>query len=361
MRVFSINSSGESEERANHEFLGVRARHSPLLCDLEGTDRYGLVAPGSTTQGDIAVRAYRADGALLWETPLGVSTAQNGLAVAWNAGPFLPGPRTGVAVSVNNTPRTIEGTFLLDGVDGKILWRRGDYWKDGQVRPGLAHGIPTAFDFDGDGLDEICMDMLSYMAVLRGTDGGFVFLNHTENLGKEGALYAGNLYNSYVPVYHSPEDSDPHWFVPLGGYGSFGLMKPDPKEGIWREDPGYDIPLKIGMVDVDGDGVLEAGYALLNSTTFTCRDLWTGEIKWELSLPEAPDSPVLVADVDGDGKGEFLTGRYCIGTNADGHGEIRWESPVPFGWGLIADFDGDGIGEIACASPGKIHILKAKR
>ncbi len=359
VRVFSLEDRDVFKEIANHEFLGARHRHSPLLHDLEGTGGHCLIVPGSTPQGELAVRAYRGDGSLFWETSLGVSTAQNGQAIAWNAGAFLPGPRAGVAVSVNNTLRNIEGTYLLDGLNGNLLWHRGIHREGDHLRPYIPHGIPTAFDIDGNGLDEIGMDMLSYMAFLRGTDGGFVFLNPTKNLGEKGALYAGNLYNSYVPVYQTEKDKKPHWFVPVGGYGSFGLMKPDPREGIWREDPGYDVPPKIGLIDVDGDGVLEVGYALLNHSTFICRNLWTGDVKWELDLPEAPNSPVMVADVDGDGKGEFLVGSYCIGTDVDGNGEIRWKSPVSMGWAIFADFDGDGTGEIACASQGKIHILKA--
>ena len=63
--------------------------------------------------------------------------------------------------------------------------------------------------------------------------------------------------------------------------------------------------------------------------------------------------------MDGDGKGEFLVGRWCIGTDAGGRGEVRWEAPVPLGWAVIADLDGDGRGEIACAGPGRVWVLKA--
>jgi hypothetical protein len=86
--------------------------------------------------------------------------------------------------------------------------------------------------------------------------------------------------------------------------------------------------------------------------------VWTGRVKWELKLPSPVYGPVITADVDGDGKGEFLGGNYCIGTNAQGQGELRWTSPVPLQWPIIADFDGDGKGEIACPGSGKITILK---
>jgi hypothetical protein len=118
-------------------------------------------------------------------------------------------------------------------------------------------------------------------------------------------------------------------------------------------------PLNVALVDVDGDGSLEAGYVAKNSTTYVCRDVWSGEVEWELELPDAPNSPTITADVDGDSKGEYLCGKYCIGTNDEGQGEIRWRAPVPLGWPIIADFDGDGQGEIAAAVSGKVVILKA--
>jgi hypothetical protein len=135
-------------------------------------------------------------------------------------------------------------------------------------------------------------------------------------------------------------------------------MNPEPTDGVWREELGYDVPDKVGMVDVDGDGVMEVGHAVQNSRTFVCRNLWTGATKWTLELPEPPNAPVVTCDVDGDGKGEFLTGRYCIGTDDRGVGEVRWTAPISLGWAIVADFDGDGKGEIAAPGKGRITILK---
>ena len=357
VRVFSFDRKGQAKETAGYDFLGSRYRLSPLLYDLEGNGRLCLVVPGQTDDGHVAVRAFRADGRRLWETALEMSIAGGGMAVSWNAGQFLPGPRAGVAISVGNAERTHEGTYLLDGRTGKVLWFK-DLHRDGDsIRGFVPLGVPGAFDWEGDGQEEILMDLYSYLALVRGADGGFAFIRHTENIRAQGALFAGTLYHSFCPVFKTPDAPRPHWLTALG-HGTLGLCDPEPSQGAWRHELGYDTPEKIGMVDVDGDGRMDVGYAPARDPVFRCRDLWTGAVKWELKLPSTVAGPVLAADVDGDGKGEFLVSRYCIGTNAEGKGEIRWTSPHAFGWGIIADFDGDGRGEIACTSRGQIHILK---
>jgi len=77
--------------------------------------------------------------------------------------------------------------------------------------------------------------------------------------------------------------------------------------------------------------------------------LWTGKEEWRLKLDGAGYGPAISADVDGDGKGEFLIGDYCLGTNAQGKGEVRRRSGIlPTGWSIIADLDGDGLEKSSC-------------
>jgi outer membrane protein assembly factor BamB len=362
LHVLSFDEHGQSERLFDHEFRGQSTfnRQSPLLYDLEGDGRLCLVTPVHTDDGRLAVRTLRADGSTLWETNLATSTSDGGRVVAWDAGECLPGPKPAIVVSVEKAGYTGEGSYCLDGVSGAIVWHKSLYGTGVSARPYRPRGIPTAFDVDGDGLEEIGFDMYSYMAWLRGRDGSFARIEHTRNLGAEDALYVGHLHHSFVPVFRHAADTKPHWFVPVGGYGPIGLMKPDPREGIWREETGADYPPKVGMIDVDGDGMMEVGYAVRGSTTFVCRDLWTGRVEWKLELPIALGDPVMTADVDGDGRGEFLAGRYCIGVNPAGEGTIRWTAPVSLDWAIIADFDGDGQGEIACPASGVVRILRAR-
>ena len=277
-KTFSIDAEGGYEETSEFQFSGGDNRRTPQLYDLLGDGSLCVVAPGTTDDGHLAVRAFRADGSLLWETELDTRTDDGGSVSAWNAGQFLPGPSSGVAISVVTRSRYVEGTFLLDGATGDVQWFKGQHWEGDIVRPFVPSGLMTAFDVDGDGLDEIGMDMLSYMAFLNGEDGGFALLKHSPNIRAEGALYAAQLYNSFVPVYENPEIQQPHWLSPLG-FGVFGLMNPDPSDGVWRVDASYDTPQKVGMVDVDGDGKMEVGYCLSGDSTFICRDLFSGKIE----------------------------------------------------------------------------------
>ncbi len=357
LRVYSFGNESGPCEQANLEHIVGSSIHNPVVYDLEGNGKKCILTPGSDSKGLFAIRAFHHDGSLFWESSLDIGSTEINSCII-NAGQFLAKDHAGVAVSVSDDRLIREGTYFLDGQTGKILWFKGLY-RDGQVIfPYRPHSIATAHDFDGDGRQEIGMDLLCYMAYLRGSDGSFAYIHHTRNINPEGALYAGHLYNSFCPIYKTREDLKPYWTVPTG-FGPFGLMKPDLREGIWREDLEYDGPRNVAMVDVDGDRTMEVGYVARNDATFVCRDLWTGKVEWKLELPHPPNSMTITADVDGDGKGEFLTGVFCIGTNNLGQGELRWQSPVSLHTAIIADFDGDGDGEIACAQPGKIVLLNA--
>ena len=355
LRIYSFETNNEPREIADYPHLVGSQVHCPVVYDLEGTGSICVLTPVADKKGNFAIRAYRGNGSLKWESSLDFGADEVNSCII-NAGQFLSSDHAGVAVSVADGRQVREGTYFLDGRTGEQLWFKGRY-RDGQVIfPYRPQSVGTAYDFDGDGTDEIGMDLLCYMAYLRGLDGSFAYLHHTGNIYPEGALYAGRLYNSFCPIFATPSAVKPYWTVPTG-FGPFGLMKPDPREGIWREDLEYDGPPNIAMVDVDGDGAMDVGYAARNERTFVCRNLWTGKIQWKLELPYAPNGLTITADIDGDGKGEFLTGGFCIGTDDAGKGELRWQSPISLSGAIIADLDGDGDGEIVCPRPGKVVVL----
>ena len=83
----------------------------------------------------------------------------------------------------------------------------------------------------------------------------------------------------------------------------------------------------------------------------------TGQVLFRVKLgPEAGRGGYFwpsVADVDGDGKEDIVTGRndgYVYALNAE-NGELIWESRIPefssgYEWATAADLDGDGLAEV---------------
>jgi hypothetical protein len=359
LQAYSFADDGHNTLLADYPCSVNCFGQGPVSYDLLNDGRPEILRVNRATDGRFEISAEQLGKEPLWRTKLDLFVDEvQGCVI--HAGQFLDADRAAIAVSLTDERLVREGTYLLDGRNGEVRWFKSRYRDGTTIMPYRPRGIPTAVDFDGDGIEEIGMDMLSYMAYLRGSDGEFAYLRHTKNIRTESALYCGHLYNTFCPIYDSDRAMRPHWMV-IGGFGPFGLMKPDPTEGVWQVDHGYDVPPKIGMVDVDGDGRMEVGYAAYYDTTFVCRDLWTGKEEWTLELPSAPNSPTFSADFDGDGKGEFLIGNFCIGTNNKAEGELRWQAPHGMGWGAIADFDGDGTGEIACQAAGSVVILRAEK
>ncbi len=220
--------------------------------------------------------------------------------------------------------------------------------------------IAGVADITGDGKEDVMLDYRDFVAVLRGFDGAFI----QEPIATGNKLGTWTAYNSFIPLF-KPSESKPHFLIPLG-HGGVGLLGPDMQTGVWFHKLGYDVPRKVAVVDCDGDGRLEVGYEHQGDGWFVCRDLWTGEEKWRLKLAGAGYGPAISADVDGDGKGEFLIGDYCLGTDSQGKGEVRWRSGVSStGWPIIADFDADfdadGLGEIVIpGDDGLVRVLKAR-
>ncbi len=358
LAVYHFEKDGRAARAAEYAYAVKGPKRGPVAYDFLGDGRLEMITLDSAPDGRLLVSAQPLNQPPIWQATLDVN-AEDAQGCTVNAGQFLAGDHSAVAVSLTDAHLVHEGTYLLDGHNGRLVWSKNHYQNFGAIMPFRAEGIPTAFDFDRDGAEELGMDLLSFMAYVRGGDGEFAFIQPTHNVSMDQAVANGHLYNTYCPIYASPMDARPHWMV-TGGFGPFGMMGVDPHEKLWGVDLQYDGPPNVGMIDVDGDGVLETGYCAANSKKFVCRNIWNGKVKWELELPYAPNSPTITADVDGDGRGEFLTGPFCIGAAKDDRGELRWQSPAAIGWAVIADFDGDGRGEIACQQGNEVVVLKGK-
>jgi len=329
--------------------LGVPAR------DINGDGHVNLLGIGYSANNHLCARLLDADGKLIWESPLPLPGS--GEIRKWVVGDFFAPGHSGIFISCQQGLAR-EESYMLDGKTGRVVWTGLPQDTPGGVRACNPVGIPTAFDADGDGKEDLMLDYRDFVAVHRGFDGKLI-----RNITSMPSVPAGwkMAYNSFTPVYRQGQQK-PDFLIPLG-HGGIGLIGNDLKTEIWTHKPYYDTPAKLAMIDADGDGRLEVGYEEKRDGQFVCRDLWTGKQEWRLKLDGRGFGPAISADFDGDGKGEFLIGGYCIGTDANGQGQIRWRLrlPVGSGWPAIADLDGDGLGEIIMSSSdGLIHILTAE-
>jgi outer membrane protein assembly factor BamB len=92
----------------------------------------------------------------------------------------------------------------------------------------------------------------------------------------------------------------------------------------------------------------------------TCRTRWTFDLGTHAAMP----FNIVSADIDGDGRDEFLVGTptgdlFALNENGDGH--LLWKMTFEYGIreAIVADVDGDGLAEIVVElEDGSIHILK---
>lgn len=107
-----------------------------------------------------------------------------------------------------------------------------------------------------------------------------------------------------------------------------------------------------GVGDVDGDGRLDLGFTGWESGRgLRCLDAATGAQNWEWPMEGNPRVSVYTADIDGDGRDEFLfaNGKTLYAVNGrDGGPHLAWQVEVPAAPGnlALADVDRDGKTEI---------------
>jgi outer membrane protein assembly factor BamB len=324
---------------------------TPLIEDVDHDGKKEILVVGDGT------RLLDCHGKIIWRSPITGSRATFG---DFNGDGHLDVYLAAWAPLKNSIGTTIQ-SFALDGRNGNVLWHNDGSAKEvWHHQMGPLHRLPTIADVNGDGHDDVLFLAMDLLVTLNGKDGSFlqppVIANEIwkQQVGKDGQWTA---YGTQIPV---DIYGDGNLEILLAAsWGQWGAWTLDRKL-LWTFNPekaqlAQRCP---GIGDVDGDGKLDLG-VIHDGGVFRCYDATTGKLKWELKdIRQTTD--VETADVDGDGRPEFITGLAAIKALGPTSGKVLWEVDVGAAHApVIADLDGDGFCEIILGcTDGRLRVYK---
>jgi hypothetical protein len=244
-------------------------------------------------------------------------------------------------------------SVVIAGKDGTPLWRSH-----------CGNGPAAVYDLDGDGLDDLTLRDLFEHRTLHGRTGRDI---------APITQWAGYHTPIIVPLEQESQTPSIVW---VGGSYSLVVENLDGTQRWWK--PFMAMGMEA-VADVDGDGRMEVGGVTVGQLynwpefyavdgpdkEFLCYDALTGEVKWTYPLGTVA-SAIVSADVDGDGKPEFVFGTrdgrlIALRGGADVPERRVWELafPASLGMPVICDADGDGEMEIlvSCAD-GNLYCVR---
>jgi outer membrane protein assembly factor BamB len=328
-----------------------------LVADLNGDGRKEVLVSGRTRSGQTGVRLLDWQGQLLWDAPYPTTQA--------TFGDFNGDGHRDVYLAVRMpTPGNVTvkwQSVALNGRTGEVLWHNDG--SDPQLwhhQMAASHLMPTVCDVNGDGIDDVLFTALDLCTELNGKDGIPIhepLIANTIFQQTPGMDTQWTAYGLQMPKDIDGDGKDEILLV--GSWGGWGAWTMD-RQLLWTMDPGKATLSRrtAGVADVDGDGRLEMGL-LLDGGTFRCLDAATGRTRWEIEgLAQQLD--VLTADVDGDGRQEFVVGSIALKADDPEHGRILWQATQLFSAPpAIADLDGDGKCElVGVCGDAQIRVLK---
>jgi outer membrane protein assembly factor BamB len=324
---------------------------TPLVKDLDGNGEKEILVVADGT------RLLDCRGKTLWRSPVSASRATFG---DFNGDGHLDVYVAAWAPVKNSIGTTIQ-SFALDGRNGTELWHNDGSAKEiWHHQLGPLHRLPTVADVNGDGIDDVLFVAMDLLVTLDGKDGSFmqppVIANEIwkQQEGKDGQWTA---YGTQIPL--DVNGDGKRDILLAASWGQWGAWTMDRKL-LWTFNPDKAQLAQRGpgIADVDGDGKLEIG-VIHDGGIFRCYDATSGNLKWELhGIKQLTDAAT--ADLDGDGRPEFIAGFAAIKAVDQTHGRVLWDTDVPAAHSpVIADLDGDGLCEmILGCTDGKVRAFK---
>jgi outer membrane protein assembly factor BamB len=324
---------------------------TPLIADVDSDGKKESLVVANGTQ------LLDCHGHQIWRSKISASRATFG---DFNGDGHLDAFVAAWAPLKNSIGTTIQ-SFALDGRDGELLWHN-----DGAAKIvwhhqlGPLHRLPTVTDVNGDGCDDVLFVAMDLLVALNGKDGSFlhepVIANEIwkQQAGKDGQWTA---YGVQIPL--DIDGDGQREIILAANWGQWGAWKLD-RQLLWTFNPDKSQLSQRypGIADVDGDGKLDLG-VIHDGGIFRCYDATNGQLKWELNgIRQTTD--VVTADVDGDGRPEFLAGLAAFKAIDQSTGKVLWEVDAPAAHApVVADVDGDGLCEIVLGcTDGRIRVYE---
>ena len=330
----------------------------PVIADLDGDGANELVLTEVAPDHLPRIEAITPgkENAALWRTQLPEAGR-----------PGLPAPRVAYVRTARFTGQSTPDLYFwagtpmvrstaINGRTGEMIWDKGEtpnlerYW-------GASMNLASAWDFDGDGNEDLVFTNPDYYCVANG-------LNGEPLLGplQPPAIFKQPSQGLYtLPAILEKAGGEPTVCLVAGHYFQGALsLKAAP---IW-----YKLPLagearcaEEGFAQ-GADGAWLMGFSRQNGS-FACINVTDGAVRWELPL-EASGTDVATCDIDGDGHQEFIFGTshgmlYAVTADGDAP-KVLWQTPLSAGSGapIVADLTGDGLSDVAIpTADGHVNVF----
>jgi len=251
-------------------------------------------------------------------------------------------------------PRNGMSIYVADATTGALKWTHldvGTFWEEGFL------ASPVLFDVNDDGVKDLTLGSLDrYVYAFDGADGG--------------VLWKSPVFEHYIlassPFTDLNGDGEKD-FVALDNHAIARAYSIETHTMLWESRVGYGVEATPAVGDLDGDGVPEIVFSLIDSGGIQVlrndgSTFWSNEDHTYFYT-----SPTLV-DVDGDGLPDVVNGdsiAHTIVAYRGIDGTELWQTVLPdTDWSqaalVTADIDGDGELEILAGSDVGLYSLDAK-
>ena len=221
---------------------------------------------------------------------------------------------------------------------------------------GRVFTFPAVADVNGDGILEVVFGSDDhFIYALRGSDGSVAWSFETDGPVRSSPTVGDINGDGVVDIVVGSDDSN-----------VYGLSGVDGRV-LWAVRCDGPIRSKPAIGDVDCDGRVEVVVSGDDASIYAI-DGATGELAWQSSHKGSKSGAIIqsapcLADLDGDGKLEVVTGsasNYLLIFDSDGSLRMRKQFEAPsFNTSVAAgDVNGDGKVEIvACSDNGAVYVI----